>query len=196
MKLTTEIQKKISKLDTVSLTRKVQFGNFQEEKLEYAKSLLVKRGVNIEEILRPKEKQIESTVFIQELYTLPVEELDFEIEETLPICEEVSIPDVTGKPEEKPYTTKKAKLIEKSSKKIEKAKSAKKTGKKEKRIYVAADGKEFTKSALMRRLIRLKNDIKPKELNEQLIDAGFEKAYHSEIQRCRQQMGVFLNKKE
>lgn len=75
-------------------------------------------------------------------------------------------------------------------------KAKKKTGsKKVKKLFTDETGKELTKSMLMRRLIRTNNDIKPKELNEKLIEAGFTKAYHSEIQRCRKQYGIVPGKK-
>ena len=74
--------------------------------------------------------------------------------------------------------------------KVEKIKKVKK----DRKIFKAQDGKELTKSMYMRRLIRNRNDIKPKELNELLVEAGFTKAYHSEIKRCRDIYNIVITK--
>lgn len=83
------------------------------------------------------------------------------------------------------------KKVQELSQPVKKEKKAKRVRK----IYKADDGKELTKSMYMRRLIRNKNDIKPKELNDCLNKVGFNKAYHSEIKRCRDQYGVIITKK-
>lgn len=66
---------------------------------------------------------------------------------------------------------------------------------KEKKTYTDETGKVFIKSDLMRRLIRLNHSIKPTELNDKLNKVGFSKAYHSEIQRCRINVGVISKPK-
>lgn len=73
---------------------------------------------------------------------------------------------------------------------VKKVPKEKKLPKREKKMYKDENGKELTKSMLMRRLVRKTVDLKPKELNEELKRCGFTKAYHSEIQRCRKQMGI------
>lgn len=197
MSLTKEDQKRISKIGTSALTVRVQLGKFEGEELEYAISLLKKRHVDIDSILAKKNQKpaeleavisktvIESpkeVVVATEANYHSTEETDIEL---LPI-EEIASTHPDPIPTDLPIKPIKEK----------KAKTAKKSGKHEKKLYTDEKGKELTKSDLMRRLIRLKHSIKPKELNDQLIDAGFEKAYHSEIQRCRQQMGVTSEVKE
>jgi len=209
MSLTNEDQKKISKIGTSALTVRVQLGKFEGEELEYAISLLKKRHIDIDLILAKKAtKVVELEVALnkaviespKEVY---VEEEPFQSED---LPELFFLPENDGPQSQEEYDALQTientqdPLIEEVAfvpvKKEKKAKAVKKSSKHEKKIYTDANGKEMTKSDLMRRLIRLKNNIKPKELNEQLIDAGFEKAYYSEIQRCRQQMGVTPEAKE
>ena len=192
MALSKEDQKRIAKISTISLTAKVQFGRFEGEELEYAKSLLRKRHINIDQILinvaarsQPSaEEEPSASADLPELFTLPEndgpqtqEEYDALQTQTVETTRDPLIETVEALEPVKPAKEKKPK-------------ATKKSGKPEKKIYIDQNGKEMTKSDLMRRLIRLKHSIKPKELNDQLIDAGFSKAYHSEIQRCREQMGV------
>lgn len=202
MSLTKEDQKRISKIGTSALTVRVQLGKFEGEELEYAISLLKKRHVDIDSILAKKAtKVIEEAIATPEIDTQLRKDFPANIEgspEFFTTCEDGEVSLANG--EEQTIENTKDPLIEEEAlipvKKEKKAKATKKSSKHEKKIYTDQNGKEMTKSDLMRRLIRLKHSIKPKELNEQLIDAGFEKAYHSEIQRCRQQMGVTPEVKE
>lgn len=216
MSLTKDQQVKISKIGTSALTVRVQLGKFEGEELEYAISLLKKRRIDIDAILakkkaeKTKEEEPLKSADLPELFTLP-ENDGPQTQEEYDALQIIKIPQSNGREpifievaatviEEQTIETTRDPLIEEEAlvpvKKEKKAKIVKKTGKHEKKLYTDPAGKELTKSDLMRRLIRLKNTIKPKELNEQLIDAGFEKAYHSEIQRCRQQMGVTPEVKE
>jgi len=199
MSLTKEDQKKISKIGTSALTVRVQLGKFEGEELEYAISLLKKRHVDIDSILAKKAAKIVEEVITPEIDAQLRKDFPANIEgspEFFAACEVESI--IIDVIDEIPTPEKLEEVEKMITKPIKekKAKVAKKSGKHEKKLYTDENGKEMTKSDLMRRLIRLKHSIKPKELNDQLIAAGFEKAYHSEIQRCRQQMGVTPEVKE
>lgn len=77
-----------------------------------------------------------------------------------------------------------------------KPKVRKKTStKKVRKTWTDENGKEITKSDLIHRLIRENKQIFPKEINERLLECGFAKAYHSEIQRCRQNLDVIAPSK-
>lgn len=183
MSLSKEEQKKISKLSTISLSVKVQFGKFEGEELEYALSLLKKRHVDIDAILAKKSPKREEEPLKSEdllaLFALP-EDVITEVKQTVENTEDPLIDKESLAPVKR---EKKTKVTKKS------------LNKGEKKVYIDEKGVSLTKSGLMRRLIRTKHSIKPKELNDQLIDAGFSKAYHSEIQRCREQMGVIAPSK-
>lgn len=222
MSLTKEMQKKISKIGTRALKKRIELRNFEkDEELSFAEEVLNKRLSTIANA-SPKKPAEKFNRFIQEPYSNDSSSIDDE--EPYCFLKEKSIDEVisvTETPEEFNIAARliqpveqldvKLSLIEEitstypnpiltdlpiKSIKEKKAKATKKSSKHEKKLYTDENGKEMTKSDLMRRLIRLKNNIKPKELNEQLMDAGFEKAYHSEIQRCRQQMGVTPEVKE
>lgn len=67
--------------------------------------------------------------------------------------------------------------------------------KKVRKTWTDENGKEITKSDLIHKLIRQNMQIFPKEINEKLLKCGFAKAYHSEIQRCRQNLGAIAPSK-
>lgn len=62
------------------------------------------------------------------------------------------------------------------------------------RVTIVIEGKELEKSAYVRMLLRKNNHISCAELNETLTKVGFSKLYHSELQRCKSQLGIVSEK--
>lgn len=62
------------------------------------------------------------------------------------------------------------------------------------RKTIVIDGKELEKSAYVRMLLRKNNNTSCSELNETLAKVGFSKLYHSELQRCKAQLGIVTDK--
>lgn len=77
----------------------------------------------------------------------------------------------------------------------EKAKNERNFFKKE-RLMKEINGKSMDKSAYVRSLLRKNKNITYGELKEALNAAGFPKLYHSELQRCREQLGIQTVKSE
>lgn len=61
---------------------------------------------------------------------------------------------------------------------------------KKQRLVIDIDGKPREKSAYVRMLLQKNNQISCAEINEKLTEIGFPKLYHSELQRCKQQLGI------
>lgn len=210
MALSKEIQKKISKIGTSALTVRVQLGKLEGEELEYAKSLLRKRQVDIDTILSTtttttQEEEPLKSNDLPELFTIP-EYNDPQTQEEYDVMQaaiEEPVVEYTDVQTQKQYDAVQviveepvAITLEIAAKpaKEKKVKSTKKSSKHEKKLYIDENGKELTKSDYMRRLIRLNNNIKPKEMDEHLIAAGFSTAYYSELDRCRKNVGVYPSK--
>ena len=67
---------------------------------------------------------------------------------------------------------------------------------KKERITVEIDGKKHEKSSFVRMRLRKSNDLTCVELNVELAELGFGKLYHSELQRCKDQLGIVTVKKD
>lgn len=65
-----------------------------------------------------------------------------------------------------------------------------------KRVVVNIDGKDYEKSAYVRFLLRKENKLTCSEINIKLAEVGFSKLYHSELQRCKNQLGIVTVKDE
>lgn len=65
-----------------------------------------------------------------------------------------------------------------------------------KRVVINVDGKDYEKSAYVRALLRKNNKITCAELNVKLAEVGFSQLYHSELQRCKNQLGIVTVKDE
>lgn len=77
----------------------------------------------------------------------------------------------------------------------EKSKNERNFFKKE-RLTKDVDGKEMDKSSYVRALLRKNKNITYSELKDKLTQVGFPKLYHSELQRCREQLGIQSTKTE
>lgn len=64
------------------------------------------------------------------------------------------------------------------------------------RVVVEIEGKKLEKSAYVRTLLRKSKNITCSELNILLAAAGYAKLYHSELQRCKEQLGIVTDKKK
>jgi hypothetical protein len=64
------------------------------------------------------------------------------------------------------------------------------------RVVVEIEGKKLEKSAYVRTLLRKNKNITCSELNILLAAAGYAKLYHSELQRCKEQLGIVTDKKK
>lgn len=64
------------------------------------------------------------------------------------------------------------------------------------RVVVEIDGKQLEKSAYVRMLLRKNKNTTCSELNVLLSAVGYAKLYHSELQRCKEQLGIVTDKKK
>jgi hypothetical protein len=62
------------------------------------------------------------------------------------------------------------------------------------RVKIEIAGKPLEKSAYVRALLRKNTSLTFIELNKSLETAGFSKLYHSELQRCKRQIGLDTSK--
>lgn len=67
---------------------------------------------------------------------------------------------------------------------------------KTKRLVIKVEGKEYEKSAFVRMRLRKNNNLTCIELNKELAELGFGKLYHSELQRCKDQLGIVTVKEQ
>lgn len=67
---------------------------------------------------------------------------------------------------------------------------------KNERLTQTIDGKSVDKSSYVRSLLRKNKHTTYGELKEALEKAGYPKLYHSELQRCRMQLGIEIKKED
>lgn len=213
-----EIKNKISKIGTKYLLKKYQEGKFEGDELLAAQFYLGKRGQLIEKKIEVQRSENnfpimkltnEEFLLFEKIKLIVKENLNdkFQIKEIISKDENLKkIKGVLGSLRKKEiikYNEEIFWINQSIGEEMINGKLPYKRKEKHEtnffrnqRITKEVDGKIYEKSAYVRKLLRDNKRITYKEISEELEKIGFPKLYHSELQRCKAQLGIIKEKEE
>lgn len=213
-----EIKNKISKIGTKYLLKKYQEGKFEGDELLAAQFYLEKRGQLIEKKIEVQRSENnfpimkltnEEFLLFEKIKLIVKENLNdkFQIKEIISKDENLKkIKGVLGSLRKKEiikYNEEIFWINQSIGEEMINGKLPYKRKEKHEtnffrnqRITKEVDGKIYEKSAYVRKLLRDNKRITYKEISEELEKIGFPKLYHSELQRCKAQLGIIKEKEE